>query len=396
MTSPHSLDKLADQATNEPTWTSDAQTHTCSDDIPTSSYENPQVNHTESSSRKSRVKFRHERKKARRCAQRQQDAIERRTRAQQKRQALEAEWALNPALKVVKKIEKEHAQAEYERQKKQWETREREIEQANQARKAAEEARQRREEQAIVVPSGQGSTSVFEPGRVHHTTSSATTTSNETLDNPSIPICPSYAKTASCRFGIQCSLRHPPPPLSSKRLLIRGLFATDRRALPADLDDALEHDDDEEEQRYQHFYLDLVAELAKYGSITQFKVCRNKVDHLRGNVYIEYNREEEAAYAIRQLRGRWYAGKRLFPELVTMSPWSDIICTNNERGNCIKGDHQCQLLHIYRYRRNTSSSLVAHTHSKEKTSQHVDNNPAHHHSRISSSSSSSTSRHRHY
>jgi hypothetical protein len=51
------------------------------------------------------------------------------------------------------------------------------------------------------------------------------------------------------------------------------------------------------------------------------------MEHLRGNVYIEYRREEEAAYAIRQLRGRWYAGKRLFPELVTMSHWSDIVCS---------------------------------------------------------------------
>jgi hypothetical protein len=125
MTSPHQLDTLADQTTNEPTWMPDSPTrssttsndttmtnrYSVTDKQPISSHDNAQTtiatcpqqtNHTESGSRESRVKFRHERKIARRRAQRQQEAIERQTRAQQKRQALEAEWALNPALKVVK------------------------------------------------------------------------------------------------------------------------------------------------------------------------------------------------------------------------------------------------------------------------------------------------------
>ncbi|KAI9594701.1 hypothetical protein BDF19DRAFT_444575 [Syncephalis fuscata] len=69
-----------------------------------------------------------------------------------------------------------------------------------------------------------------------------------------------------------------------------------------------------------------MSELVKYGTIKHFKVCRNEVDHLRGNVYIEYNEEEDAARAVRQLRGRWYAGKRLFPELIHLTSWQEAIC----------------------------------------------------------------------
>jgi splicing factor U2AF subunit len=49
-------------------------------------------------------------------------------------------------------------------------------------------------------------------------------------------------------------------------------------------------------------------ELAKYGQIEELNVCDNICDHLLGNVYVKYYREESAERALKALTGRFYSG----------------------------------------------------------------------------------------
>ncbi len=50
------------------------------------------------------------------------------------------------------------------------------------------------------------------------------------------------------------------------------------------------------------------TELSKFGELENLSVCDNICNHLAGNVYVKFAREEEAQAALNSLRGRFYAG----------------------------------------------------------------------------------------
>lgn len=88
---------------------------------------------------------------------------------------------------------------------------------------------------------------------------------------------------------------------------------------------------------WQDFYEDLFEELNKYGEIESLNICDNLADHMVrflcyflchplmqtrvlynylimspvqvGNVYVQFREEEQAANALKNLTGRFYAGK---------------------------------------------------------------------------------------
>lgn len=64
---------------------------------------------------------------------------------------------------------------------------------------------------------------------------------------------------------------------------------------------------------------------------------------MRGNVYIEYSSEREAARALRQLNGRWYAGRQLQCEFVNLQGWRNALCGMR---SCPKG-RRCNFLHTF-------------------------------------------------
>ena len=53
---------------------------------------------------------------------------------------------------------------------------------------------------------------------------------------------------------------------------------------------ALEYEEGETYNAYKEFYEDVYPEFRACGRIVMFKVCCNYEPHLRGNVYIEYER----------------------------------------------------------------------------------------------------------
>lgn len=55
-------------------------------------------------------------------------------------------------------------------------------------------------------------------------------------------------------------------------------------------------------------------------------MCNNIIPHLRGNVYVDYHTEEEAFTAYCAINGRWYGGKQLQLEFITISDWKMALC----------------------------------------------------------------------
>ncbi|XP_055769703.1 uncharacterized protein LOC129845808 isoform X2 [Salvelinus fontinalis] len=162
--------------------------------------------------------------------------------------------------------------------------------------------------------------------------------------------CPFFLKTGACRFGDRCSRKHVHPP-SSPTLMIRGMFATfgmDQRSRDDyDTDACLEHSEEEVQQQFVDFYEDVLPEFRTAGKVVQFKVSCNFEPHLRGNVYVQFDKEEQCREGFMMFNGRWYAGKQLQCEFSPVTRWKTAICGLFDRQKCPKGKH-CNFLHVYR------------------------------------------------
>ncbi|KAM8975194.1 U2 small nuclear ribonucleoprotein auxiliary factor 35 kDa subunit-related protein 2 isoform 2-T2 [Pelodytes ibericus] len=162
--------------------------------------------------------------------------------------------------------------------------------------------------------------------------------------------CPFYLKTGACRFGERCSRKHVYPS-SSQTLLIRGMFVTygmeQCRRDDYDTDASLEYGEEEIYQQFMDFYADVVPEFKNVGKVVQFKVSCNFEPHLRGNVYVQYQTEEECLQAFSQFNGRWYASRQLQCEFSPVTRWKTAICGLFERQKCPRGKH-CNFLHVFK------------------------------------------------
>ena len=171
-----------------------------------------------------------------------------------------------------------------------------------------------------------------------------------TVDSrPSLPLCPFFEKTGCCRFGPRCSRNHR-HVLLGRCLLLEHFYQPLGVRYTLDdeqnLDVNLEFDDTERARHFANFYDDVLPELRSCGEVVQFKVCQNYEPHLRGNVYVQYGTENEAARAFRSLNGRWYGGEQISVRFVDIQRWSRAICGSFFRGNCPKG-RNCNFLRVF-------------------------------------------------
>ena len=162
--------------------------------------------------------------------------------------------------------------------------------------------------------------------------------------------CPFFAKVGACRFGDRCSRFHDLPE-SSQTLLFPNMyshFQLDQGLFDEyDSDLVLEYEDTETYQHFKDFYRDVLPEFKRAGRVVQFKVCCNYEPHLRGNVYVQFENENEAMKAYMALNGRWYAGKQLSCEFSNVTKWKNAICGLFHQKRCPKGKN-CNFLHVFR------------------------------------------------
>ncbi|XP_012861946.2 U2 small nuclear ribonucleoprotein auxiliary factor 35 kDa subunit-related protein 2 [Echinops telfairi] len=162
--------------------------------------------------------------------------------------------------------------------------------------------------------------------------------------------CPFYSKTGACRFGDRCSRKHT-FPASSPTLLVKSMFTTfgmeQCRMDDYDPDASLEYSEEETYQQFLEFYDDVLPEFKNVGKVVQFKVSCNFEPHLRGNVYVQYQSEEDCQAALSLFNGRWYAGRQLQCEFCPVTRWQMAICGLFETQQCPRGKH-CNFLHVFR------------------------------------------------
>ncbi|KAI3503013.1 hypothetical protein L1887_31447 [Cichorium endivia] len=107
--------------------------------------------------------------------------------------------------------------------------------------------------------------------------------------------------------------------------------------------------EEEVERSYEEFYEDVHTEFLKFGEIINFKVCRNGSFHLRGNVYIEYKSLDSAVMAYNSVHGRYFAGKQVKCEFVSLTRWKVAICGEYMKSRlktCSRGS-ACNFLHCF-------------------------------------------------
>ncbi|ORY73015.1 RNA-binding domain-containing protein [Neocallimastix californiae] len=129
-------------------------------------------------------------------------------------------------------------------------------------------------------------------------------------ENNDLQVCQFFKRTGACRFGNQCDRIHI-QPTHSKTIIIRNMFDLGTEIIYI---------------KYKEFYDDVYPEFSKFGNIIHFYVCNNIIPHLRGNVYVDYSTEEEAFTAFCAMNGRWYGGKQLMVEFITITDWKMALC----------------------------------------------------------------------
>ncbi|XP_062521559.1 U2 small nuclear ribonucleoprotein auxiliary factor 35 kDa subunit-related protein 2-like [Corticium candelabrum] len=193
--------------------------------------------------------------------------------------------------------------------------------------------------------------------------------SNKEWCNPPAPVhhssggdkkpCPFFVKTGACRFGDRCSKHHDWPVISSTLLIpnMFNIFELDQQQLnEADQDVELEYDEREVYLKFIDFYEDIKPAFEDAGRVIQLKVCCNMEPHLRGNVYVQYENEEDASRAFTIFNGRWYAQHQLSVQFTSVNNWKAAICGLFHRNACPKGRY-CNFLHVFRNPRNEFSEL---------------------------------------
>ena len=79
------------------------------------------------------------------------------------------------------------------------------------------------------------------------------------------------------------------------------------------------------QEHYDNFFEDCFVEAEeKYGEVEEMNVCDNLGDHLVGNVYVKFRREEDAERAVNELNNRWFGGRPIYAELSPVTDFREV------------------------------------------------------------------------
>lgn len=159
--------------------------------------------------------------------------------------------------------------------------------------------------------------------------------------------CSFYFKIGACRHGDRCSRIHNKPTFSQTTLLQNLYVNPQNSAKSADGSHLVANVSDEEmQEHYDNFFEDVFVECEdKYGEIEEMNVCDNLGDHLVGNVYIKFRREEDAEKAVNDLNNRWFGGRPVYAELSPVTDFREACCRQYEMGECTRSGF-CNFMHL--------------------------------------------------
>ncbi|XP_042701977.2 splicing factor U2AF 26 kDa subunit isoform X1 [Malaclemys terrapin pileata] len=157
--------------------------------------------------------------------------------------------------------------------------------------------------------------------------------------------CSFYFKIGACRHGDRCSRLHNRPTFSQTIVLLNLYRNPQNTAQSAD-GSHCHVSDVEVQEHYDNFFEEVFMELEeKYGEIEEMNVCDNLGDHLVGNVYVKFRREEDAERAVGELNNRWFNGQAVRAELSPVTDFRESCCRQYEMGECTRGGF-CNFMHL--------------------------------------------------
>ncbi|KAE9620597.1 hypothetical protein Lal_00019333 [Lupinus albus] len=172
--------------------------------------------------------------------------------------------------------------------------------------------------------------------------------------------CPFYFKIGACRHGDRCSRLHTKPSISPT-LLLSNMYQRPDMITPGVDVNGQPIDPRKIQEHFQDFYQDLFDELTKYGKIESLNVCDNLADHMVGNVYVQFREEEHAANALKNLTGRFYAGRPIIVDFSPVTDFREATCRQYEENTCNRGGY-CNFMHLKRISRDLRRELFGRHH----------------------------------
>ncbi|XP_029434556.1 uncharacterized protein LOC115076799 isoform X3 [Rhinatrema bivittatum] len=103
----------------------------------------------------------------------------------------------------------------------------------------------------------------------------------------------------------------------------------------------------------------------KYGEVEEMNVCDNLGDHLVGNVYVKFRREEDAEKAVLDLNNRWFNGQPIHAELSPVTDFREACCRQYEMGECTRGGF-CNFMHLKPISRELRRELYGRRRKKDR------------------------------
>lgn len=151
--------------------------------------------------------------------------------------------------------------------------------------------------------------------------------------------CTFYFKIGACRHGDTCTRIHNRPTFSQTIVLVsmyQSPAATAAVLDPSGLG-VSQHSDQELQDHFDTFFEDVFVEIEeKYGEIDEMNVCDNLGDHLMGNVYIKFVKEQSTGPCVQALNNRWYNGQPIKAELSPVTDFREACCRQYEMGECTR------------------------------------------------------------
>ncbi|KAE9463399.1 hypothetical protein C3L33_04688, partial [Rhododendron williamsianum] len=190
--------------------------------------------------------------------------------------------------------------------------------------------------------------------------------------------CPFYFKIGACRHGDRCSRLHTKPSVSPT-LLLSNMYQRPDMITPGV--DAQGHpiDPRKMQEHFEDFYEDLFEELNKYGEIESLNVCDNLADHMVGNVYVQFSEEEHASNALKNLTGRYYAGRPIIVDFSPVTDFREATCRQYEENACNRGGY-CNFMHLKRIGRELRRQLFGRYRRRHSPSRSRSRSPYRHRS----------------
>ncbi|KAI4322367.1 hypothetical protein L6164_022070 [Bauhinia variegata] len=190
--------------------------------------------------------------------------------------------------------------------------------------------------------------------------------------------CPFYFKIGACRHGDRCSRLHTKPSISPT-LLLSNMYQRPDMITPGVDAQGQPIDPRKIQEHFEEFYEDLFEELSKYGDIESLNVCDNFADHMVGNVYVQFREEEHAANALRNLSGRFYAGRPIIVDFSPVTDFREATCRQYEEDTCNRGGY-CNFMHLKSISRELRRQLFGRFRSRHSRSRTRSRSPYRHRS----------------